>query len=120
MRPPWQPKRAAAALYEGYQAPLSVLGNFERSAPLSTHGPMCQGSLVSFSTIAAHKLAVIGHLRLGAQALQMPVLALSRAYARRDRSGDENHDPRRQFEVRNEPCPLCNGCLPLGVFVHGT
>ena len=76
---------------------------------------MCQGSLLSASTIPAYKLSEVGHLRLGAQALHMPVFSLGSAAARRDRSGDEDHDPRRKFVVRCVECPLC-GKAPLDVF----
>jgi len=114
-RPPWSPKLATAALYEGFEAPLSSLGLHPRFTPLSTHGPMCQGSLLSMCTIPAHKLAVVGHLRLGAKALQMAVFSLQRNFQQRDRSADEDHDDRSRFIVRNVPCSLC-GVSPLDVF----
>ena len=75
---------------------------------------MCQGSLLSLSTIAAHKLAVVCHMRLGAKALQMGVLARDEQAARYD-SGDEEHDGNSRFIIRNEPCPLCN-VAPLDPF----
>lgn len=115
LRVPWQPKLAVAAMFEGFQVPMSALGLFARTTPLSTHGPMCQGSLISFSTIAAHKLAVIGHLRLGAKSLHMPVLSLGREAMIRDRSGDEDHDPCNRFELRDEACPLC-GLAPIDTY----
>jgi hypothetical protein len=76
---------------------------------------MCQGSLLSLSTIAAHKLAVVCHMRLGAKALQMAVLARGEQAARRDSSGDEDHDGNSRFIIRYEPCPLCN-VAPLDPF----
>lgn len=108
LRPPWQPKLAAAAMFEGFNAPVSAPGLHPRYTPISTHGPMCQGSLLSLSTIAAHKLSVIGHMRLGAKALQMAVFSRNGDARRRDRSGDEDHDGDSRFIIRREPCPLCN------------
>ena len=116
MRPSWRPKLAAAALYEGFQVPMSALGSHPRRTPISVHGPMCQGSLLSMSTIPAHKIAVIGHLRLGAKALQMKVFARGpKAYGHRDSGGEENPDPRNPYAIRCEPCPLCNR-EPLDVY----
>ena len=115
LRPSWMPKLAVAALYEGFQAPMSSLGMHPRFTPLSTHGPMCQGSLLSMSTIPAFKLAVVGHLRLGAKALQMAVLSLKARGKHHDYGADENHDPCSRFAVRREDCPLC-GVSPLDVF----
>jgi hypothetical protein len=111
----WQPKLAAAALFEGFQSPLSPLAILPRVTPLSFHGPLFQGSLLSFSTIPAHKLALVGHLRLGAQALSMPVFSLGRRDAHRNRVDDEDHDPRKRFVLKWTNCPLC-GIAPLGVF----
>ena len=76
---------------------------------------MCQGSVLSLSTIAAHKLAVVCHMRLGAKALHMAVLARGDRARHRDRSGDEDHDPGSRFIVRRERCPLCN-TAPLDPF----
>jgi hypothetical protein len=100
---------ATAALYENFLAPLASLGPHPRYTPISTHGPMCQGSLISHSTIAAHKLAAVGHLRLGAKALQTPVLSLNnRSDQRRRRAGNVNNDPPDSYALRGDPCPLCN------------
>jgi hypothetical protein len=115
LRPSWQPKRATAALFEGFNAPQSAPGLHPRYTPVSTHGPMCQGSLLSLSTIAAHKLSVIGHMRLGAKALQMDVLSRNGDGRPRDRSGDEDHDGDSRFMIRREHCPLCNEA-PLDPF----
>jgi len=116
VRPSWRPKLATAALYEGFQAPMSSLGSHPRHTPISTHGPMCQGSLLSLSTIAAHKLAIIGHLRLGAKSLQMPVFAIGRSSAQSlDRGGNGNPNLRNPYVIRSEQCPLCNK-EPLDAF----
>lgn len=70
---------------------------------------------MSLSTIAAHKLAAVCHMRLGAKALQMAVLARDEQTARRDNSGDEVHDGNSRFIIRYEPCPLCK-VAPLDPF----
>ena len=69
---------------------------------------------MSLSKIAAHKLTVVCHMRLGAKALQMAVFARRHNDRWRDRSGDEPDDGTR-FIVRSEPCPLC-GEAPLDPF----
>ena len=56
-----------------------------------------------------------GHLRLGAQALSMPVFSLGRRDAHRNRVDDEDHDPRKRFVLKWTNCPLC-GIAPLDVF----
>jgi len=114
-RPPWLPKLASAALYEGFTAPMSSIGQHPRFTPLSTHGPMCQGSLLSMSTIPAHKLAVVMHLRLGAKALQMAVFSKNKLDRERDPGADEDHEGQSRFAVQNVACPLC-GLSPLDVF----
>ena len=70
---------------------------------------------MSFSTIPVYKFALIGHLRLGALALSMPVLSLGKRDAYRNRSGDEVHDPRERFVLKRVKCTLC-GIAPLDVF----
>ena len=115
MRPPWQPKLASAALFEGFNVPQTALGLHPRYTPISVHGPMCQGSLMSLSKIAAHKLAVVCHMRLGAKALQMAVFARGQNDRSRDTIDDEPDDLAHRFMVRLEPCPLC-GQAPLDPF----
>ena len=67
-------------------------------------------------TIPAHKLAVVGHLRLGAKALQMAVFSLQDSrIQQRDHSATEDHDGHSRLVVRHMPCPLCD-LSPLDVY----